>query len=60
VYITATPHGLEGEVDEHKPIIEAIAKGDGPGAQLAVQANWEAAADRLGQLVDRLGDRGSW
>jgi DNA-binding GntR family transcriptional regulator len=60
VYITATPHGLEGEVDEHKPIIDAIAKGDGPGAQLAVQANWEAAADRLGQLVDRLGDRGSW
>lgn len=60
VYITAAPHGLVGEVEEHGPIIQAIAEGDGPGAQLAVQANWIAAAERLGALVDRLGDRGNW
>lgn len=60
VYITSSPQGLLGEVAEHLPIIEAIERGDGPAAQAAVQENWFAAADRMGKIVDRLGDRGSW
>lgn len=60
VYITSAPRGLFGEVSEHLPIIEAIERGDGPAAQAAVQENWIAAAERMGQIVDRLGDRGSW
>jgi DNA-binding GntR family transcriptional regulator len=60
VYITSSPQGLFGEVTEHVPIIEAIERGDGPAAQAAVQENWLAAADRMGKIVDRLGDRGAW
>jgi DNA-binding GntR family transcriptional regulator len=60
VYITSSPHGLLEEVAEHAPIIDAIERGDGASAQLAVQENWLAAADRMGRIVDRLGERGSW
>lgn len=60
VYITSAPHALRGEVEEHVRIIEAVAKGDAEAAQLAVLANWANAADRLGALIDRLGDRGNW
>lgn len=60
VYITVAPQGLVEEVSEHLPIIEAIERGDAAGAQMAVQENWIAAAERLAKIVDRLGDRGSW
>lgn len=56
-------HGGEffrAEVTEHDAIIDRIEKGDPEGAQLAVQANWEAAAERLSRMIDRAGSRGSW
>jgi DNA-binding GntR family transcriptional regulator len=60
VYITTAPHGFEGEVEEHRAIIAAISEGDADEAQLAVQRNWERAAERLGRTVERLGERGTW
>lgn len=60
VYITTAPHGLIGEVREHTAIVEAIASGDGLRAQASVQENWERAAERLSQIIDRLGERGIW
>ena len=60
VYITAAPTGLMSEMDEHQAIIKAIEDGDGPAAQMAVQENWMSASERLGEIVERLGDRGSW
>jgi DNA-binding GntR family transcriptional regulator len=60
VYITTAPSGLEGEVEEHVAIIDGIGEGDAEAAQLAVQRNWECAAERLGTIVERLGERGIW
>jgi DNA-binding GntR family transcriptional regulator len=60
VYITSSPQGLKDEIAEHLPIIAAIERGDGPAAQMAVQENWISAAERMGKIVDRLGERGSW
>jgi DNA-binding GntR family transcriptional regulator len=60
VYITTAPTGFEGEVEEHRGIVEAIRAGDAEAAQLAVQHNWERAAERLGRTVERLGERGTW
>jgi hypothetical protein len=40
--------------------IDAIARGDATAAERALQLNWENGAARLAQVVDRLGERGSW
>jgi DNA-binding GntR family transcriptional regulator len=58
VYMAASPRELREEVAEHAPIIAAIEGGDTDAAQIAVQQNWSAAAERLGRMVDRSGERG--
>lgn len=60
VYITTAPHGLSGEVEEHRAIVDAIRLGDAAAAQAAVQENWERAAERLNRIIERLGERGTW
>ena len=47
-------------VDEHVVIIESIANGDAAAAERAVQKNWRNGAERLGRVIDTLGERGSW
>lgn len=63
-YVRLYTSALWGEVGisvrEHKEIIEAIAAGDEEGAQRTVQENWRNAALRLNQVIDSVGERGSW
>lgn len=63
-YVRLYTSALWGEVgisvQEHKQIIDAIAAGDEEGAQRAVQENWRNAALRLNQVIDTVGERGSW
>jgi DNA-binding GntR family transcriptional regulator len=55
---------LAGEImtsaREHDTIIEAVARGDAEGAKAAVHGNWHNAAQRLGRVIERVGDRGKW
>jgi DNA-binding GntR family transcriptional regulator len=55
---------LSGEIAtsaaEHESIITAIADGDAGGAKAAVERNWHNAAERLGRVIERVGDRGRW
>jgi DNA-binding GntR family transcriptional regulator len=60
VYITSAPRGFQGEVEQHEHIIRSIERGDPDAAQLAVQQNWEQTAERLGQIIGRMGARGHW
>ena len=60
LYITALVDEIATSVEEHRVIVDAIAAGDGPGAERAVQANWRNAAERLSRVIDALGERGSW
>lgn len=63
-YVRLYTSALWGEVgtsvQEHKLIIDAISAGDEEGAQSAVQENWRNAALRLNQVIDSVGERGSW
>jgi DNA-binding GntR family transcriptional regulator len=60
LYASAIIVRLETSVNEHLDIINAIKRGDGPAAEKAIQLNWENGAERLCQVIENLGERGSW
>lgn len=47
-------------VEEHDAIVAAILRGNPHDAQRTVETNWRNAAARLGAVIDRIGERGSW
>ena len=47
-------------IDEHIAIIDAVRGGSANAAEEAVRANWRNGADRLGQVIERVGGRGDW
>lgn len=47
-------------VGEHAGIIEAVAQGDPREAMCRTQDHWMRAADRLCDIIDVLGEKGSW
>jgi len=47
-------------VAEHEAIIDAIRDGDPDRAEEAVLANWDRAARRVRQAIERAGERGGW
>lgn len=60
LYASSITDLLADSVAEHKTIIEAIAQGDAKTAERGLQLNWENGAARLAQVIDSLGERGSW
>jgi DNA-binding GntR family transcriptional regulator len=47
-------------VREHRRIIEAIGAGDADESLCRTQEHWMAAADRLCDIIEILGERGNW
>lgn len=60
LYVDALMDQLALSVDEHQTTIDAIEDGEADRAQLAVQTNWRNAARRLGDVIERAGELGSW
>ncbi|MHB1329136.1 MAG: FCD domain-containing protein, partial [Gemmatimonadales bacterium] len=60
LYVSYLTGEIATSVAEHKAIVSAIAAGDGDAAKEAVEINWRNAADRLGRVIERVGDRGRW
>ncbi|MXW17647.1 MAG: GntR family transcriptional regulator [Gemmatimonadetes bacterium] len=60
LYVDALIDQIELSIDEHQSTIDAIEAGDANRAQLAVQTNWRNAAERLGHVIERAGELGSW
>lgn len=60
LYSTTQVARIEHSVREHVDIIEGIRRGDPDLAQRAVQTNWRNAAGRLAEVIERLGEIGSW
>ena len=60
LYIGALMDQITLSVDEHQATIDAIEDGEADRAQLAVQTNWRNAAERLGEVIERAGELGSW
>ncbi|MDE2794112.1 MAG: GntR family transcriptional regulator [Gemmatimonadota bacterium] len=60
LYVDALMDQLALSIDEHQATIDAIEDGDADRAQLAVQTNWRNAGERLGDVIERAGELGSW
>ena len=60
LYASGILDELGRSVKEHAEIIQAISEGDADRAEHAIQLNWDNGADRLGRVIDALGERGSW
>lgn len=60
IYSNIFAHDSRISIDEHTVIIERIREGDADGSQRAVQVNWRNAAERLSQVIEMMGERGSW
>jgi DNA-binding GntR family transcriptional regulator len=60
VYVSALLDEIHTSVEEHDAIVRAIAAGDLDQAQRAVLTNWRNAAARLSQVIDIIGEKGSW
>ena len=60
MYISMLTGDIRSSVDEHDAIIDAIDEGRAESAQNAVETNWRHAAERLGKVIEVVGERGSW
>jgi DNA-binding GntR family transcriptional regulator len=60
LYASAIVDQLGVSVAEHAQIIQAIENGDGEAAERGVEINWERGAERLCEVIDTHGERGSW
>ncbi len=60
LYVSYLAGEIGTSVTEHQTIIGAIASGDADAAKSAVERNWHNAAERLGRVIARVGDRGRW
>jgi DNA-binding GntR family transcriptional regulator len=60
IYSSALIDEISTSVVEHEDVIEGIGRGDPEGAENAVRRNWGNASDRIAQVIDVLGERGSW
>ena len=60
LYVSLLTPELATSVDEHERIRRAIRDGKPREAHVAVQTNWRNAATRLGKVIERAGERGTW
>jgi DNA-binding GntR family transcriptional regulator len=59
LYANSAEH-IGNSAAEHDQIIDAIEEGDAEKAEKAIESNWQNGWERLCQLIDTLGERGSW
>lgn len=60
LYVSYLSGALKPSVLEHETIAGSIEAGRPEDAERAVITNWNNAAERLGQVIDRVGERGHW
>jgi DNA-binding GntR family transcriptional regulator len=60
LYVSLLTPQLATSVEEHERIRRAIRDGRPRDAHVAVQTNWRNAATRLGKVIERAGERGTW
>jgi DNA-binding GntR family transcriptional regulator len=60
LYISALVDQISDSISEHETIIEGIRKGDPDATERAVLVNWRNAAERLSEVIAKLGERGTW
>jgi DNA-binding GntR family transcriptional regulator len=60
LYASSILQNLHLSVEEHEVIIRALVAGDADQLERALQTNWTHGCERLAQVIDVFGERGSW
>jgi len=60
LYIRALVDEIATSVEEHERTIRAIEDGDGAAARAAAKKNWANAGQRLSDVIESMGERGSF
>lgn len=60
LYASSIIHDLYRSIAEHDEIIGGIVQGDADRVERGLQANWENGAERLSNVIEVFGERGSW
>ncbi len=60
LYASSIITNLHISVKEHEDIIEGIVAGDPDVVERGLQRNWQKGSERLGEVIDIFGERGSW
>lgn len=60
IYSSAFSDEMATSVREHDDVIGAIEAGDPAAAEAAMRTNWNNASLRLAEVIDTLGERGTW
>lgn len=59
-YLSGLVDEIETSIREHVEVVEAIRRGDPAAAEDAVKVTWRNGARRLGEVIERRGEWGSW
>lgn len=59
-YLSGLVDEVESSIDEHEAIVDGIRDADPVAAEEAVKVTWRNGADRLGAVIERRGEWGSW
>lgn len=60
IYSSALIDEMPTSVKEHEDVVRAIETGDAEAAEAAMRTNWSNASQRLANVIDSLGERGTW
>ena len=60
IYSSALIDEMVSSVREHEAVINAIESADAEAAETAMRRNWINASQRLANVIDTLGERGTW
>lgn len=60
IYSSAFSDEMAASVEEHDDVIRAIEAGDPAAAEAAMRRNWSNASVRLAEVIDTLGEQGTW
>lgn len=60
VYVRMLTSQIPISIEEHAEIIEAIEGGHRDRAERKMQTNWRNATERLNEVIEIMGERGSW
>lgn len=59
-YLSGLVDEIETSIREHVEVVECIRRGDPVAAEEAVKVTWRNGARRLGEVIERRGEWGSW
>jgi DNA-binding GntR family transcriptional regulator len=60
LYVSALNDTVANSIEEHETILSALWQGEPDEAHLLMRTNWRNAAERLGDIISAVGEKGAW